>query len=303
MFISFFRIIKFSFQDIIRNVWLSLVTITILTLALISVNVLLIVNLLSDTTMSAIKDKIDINLYIIADAQEDEILALKAKITNLPNVATVKYTSKNEALQLFREKYRDNIEILQALKELGKNPLSPSLAIKPRDTEDYKGLLAHLSNLDEDIIEYKNFEDHEAVLGKINTISNRINKVGLSVSLVFIAITVLMVFNSIRMAIYTHRHEIAIMRLVGASRWFIRSPYLVSAATYALIGVLIVISSFFPFLSVLQPYLETFFVDYNINIYAYFTENFVTFFGLQLIGAAFICSLASLIAVAKYSKV
>lgn len=303
MIISLLRIIKFSFQDIVRNIWLSLVTITILILALVSVNVLLIVNLLSETTMGAIKDKIDINLYLVQDAPEDEILALKAKISNLPNVDLVKYTSKEDALLKFRSKYEDDVEILQALRELGKNPLSPSLAIKPKDTDEYKGLIAHLSNLEEDIVEYKNFEDHESVLGKINAISKRINKVGLSVSLIFIAITVLMVFNSIRMAIYTHRHEIAIMRLVGASRWFIRSPYLVSAAIYAFIGVLVIISAFFPFLSILQPYLETFFIDYDINLFAYFTDNFTKFFGLQLFGAAFICSLASLVAVAKYSKV
>jgi len=279
------------------------VTITILILALVSVNVLLIVNLLSETTMSAIKDKIDINLYLTQDAPEDEILALKAKISNLPNVVSVIYVSKDEALLSFRTKYKDNLEILQALRELGKNPLSPSLNIKPKDTDSFKALITHLSALDENIIEYRNFDDHETVLNKINTISKRVNKVGLSVSLIFIAIAIMMVFNSIRMAIYTHRYEIGIMRLVGASRWFIRAPYLVSAVIYALVGVLIVISAFYPFLSVLQPYLETFFVGYQINIFSYFTQNFFNFFGFQFLGAAAISSLASLIAVAKYSKV
>ncbi|MBL7057936.1 ABC transporter permease [Patescibacteria group bacterium] len=301
--ISFLRIIRFSFQDIIRNIWLSLITISILILALISVNVLLVLNLVSETTMGAIEDKIDINLYLTQDAKEDEILALKAKITNLPNVASVGYISRDEALVSFRSKYKDNVEILQALRELGKNPLSPSLTIKPEDASNYKGLIAHLTNLDEDIVEYKNFDDHEAVLNKIDAISKRVNKVGLYVSLVFIAISILMVFNSIRMAIYTHRYEIGIMRLVGASRWFIRAPYLVSAVTYSLIGVLIVIVAFFPFLTLLHPYLQAFFVGYEINIFTYFTENFAIFFGLQFIGAALISGLASLIAVAKYSRV
>lgn len=303
MLISLLRIIRFSFQDIIRNIWLSLVTITILILALVSVNILLVVNLLSDTTMSAIKDKIDVNLYLTQDAAEDEILALKAKISNLSNVDSVLYVSKDEALLSFRSKFKDNLEVLHALRELGKNPLSPSLNIKPRDTENFEALISQLGALDESIIEYKNFDDHEAVLSKINTISKRVNKVGLMVSVIFIAISIMMVFNSIRMAIYTHRYEIGVMRLVGASRWFIRAPYLVSAVVYALIGVLIIVSAFFPFLGLLQPYLETFFIGYNINVFSYFTQNFFIFFGLQFLGAVLISSLASIIAVAKYSKV
>ncbi|MCX6800399.1 MAG: permease-like cell division protein FtsX, partial [Candidatus Falkowbacteria bacterium] len=301
--ISLLRIIKFSLQDITRNVWLSVVTISILILALVSVNVLLVVNLISDTTMNAIKEKIDVNLYLKSDAAENDIMALKVKISDLPNVSSVAYISKDEALVKFRLKYKDNTDILQALKELGKNPLSPSLVIKPKDASDYKGLITRLTSLDDNIVEYKNFDDHGVILDKINLISRRVNKVLLSVSAVFVMITILMVYNSIRMAIYTHRFEIEIMRLVGASRWFIRAPYLFSSLIYAWIGVVVVIAAFFPFLSILHPYMQTFFVGYDVNVFTYFTENFVQFFGLQFLGAVVVSFLASLIAVAKYSKV
>ena len=126
MFLSTARILKFSFQDIFRNIWLSLVTIIILVLALFTVNMLLVVQVIGQTAVDAIKEKIDVNLFLKNTAEEDKILALKAKIKNLKEVKDVKYVSKAEALENFKNKHSDNPEILEALRELEKNPLTPA---------------------------------------------------------------------------------------------------------------------------------------------------------------------------------
>ena len=301
--ISLIRIIKFSFQDIVRNIWLSIVTITILVLSIFSINILLVVDLISKSTVEAIKDKIDISIHIKNDVNDNEIMALKAKISNFEEVENIKYISKAQALNDFKIKYKNNSEILDALKELGRNPLSASLVVKPKYADNYQGLIYNLNKLDSEIIESSNFDNHELILRKISAISDNVNQVGLIVSLIFVFITTLIVFYSIRIAIYTHAHEIAIMRLVGASHWFIRSPYLMSGLIYALIGILIVIIAFYPFLSILQPYLEVFFIDYNINIFSYFADNFFKIFGLQFLAASAVNLIASLVAVRKYSKV
>jgi len=301
--LSFARIIKFSFQDIGRNIWLSIVTITILILALFSVNMLLTVNLISESAIGAIKEKIDVNLYIKPDTEENEILALKAKISNLSQVKEVQYISKAEALRSFKIKHKNNPEILEALRELGKNPLTPSLVIKPRNIDQYEELIASLNKIEDEIIESRNFDDHKIMINKINNITTKISEVGVLISLIFIFITLLLVYNAIRVAIYTHRREIKIMRLVGASNWFIRTPFLFSSIIYTLVGILVTIGIFYFFLSFLQPYLETFFIGYDINLLAYFNSNFVKIFGLELLAAAFVNMLASLIAVGKYSKV
>ena len=301
--ISLIRIIKFSFQDIMRNIWLSIVTIIILVLALFSVNVLLVVDLVSKSTVEAIKEKIDINIHIKNNIDDNEVMALKAKISNFEEVEKIDYISKTQALNNFKVKYKNNPEILDALRELGRNPLSASLVIKPKYADNYQGLIYNLNKLDTDIIESSNFDNHELILGKISSISNNVNRAGLIVSLIFVFITILIVFYSIRIAIYTHAHEIAIMRLVGASHWFIRAPYLMSGLIYAFIGILIVVIAFYPFLSLLQPYLEVFFIDYNVNIFAYFADNFLAIFGLQFIAASSVNLIASLVAVRKHSKV
>ena len=264
---------------------------------------ILVVKIIGDTAISAIREKIDISLYLTANAKEDEILSLKAELSNLDQVKEIKYISRAEALDFFREKNKNNPEILQALREVGNNPLSPSLVIKPKDSEVGKSLINELNKIDSGIIESRNFNDHKLMLEKINNITGKVSRVGMFTSLIFIVIAILVVFYSIRISIYTHKEEIAIMRLVGASNPFVYMPFLLSGIIYASIGVLFIILAFYPFLGLLQPYLEAFFVGYNIDIISYFNQFFIEIFGAQFLGVAAVNVLASLIAVRKYAKV
>lgn len=301
--LSLIRIIKFSLQDIFRNIWLSIVTITILCLALFSVNMLLSVQFISNAAVGAVKEKIDVNLYLSPEAEENEILSLKAKIEEMEEVKEVKYTSKAQALEDFREQHDNNPKILQALRELGKNPLSPNLTIKPVNIDNSDEFINKLNRIDNLIIESRNFSDHKLLLSRLNNITDKVNYAGLVVSIIFILITLLVVYNSIKVAIYTHKTEIAIMRLVGASNSFVYMPFVFSGIFFALAGMLIIIILYYPFLSLLQPYLEVFFIGYNVNIISYYSNNFLLIFGLQFLGAILINIVAALFAVRKYAKV
>lgn len=301
--LSLYRIIKFSFQDIARNAWLTIVTITILLLALFSINTLITVRLISDNAVAAIKEKIDISLYLKPETPESEIMALKAKIANSDKVKNVLYISKQSALESFREKYQNNQAILAALKELGRNPLSPSLTIIPKNFEESNLLINELKMINNPIIESRDFSDNSVILNKINSITKRVNEIGLFIIGIFILVSLLVVYNTIRVAIYTHRQEIEIMRLVGASNFFIYMPYLFSALIYALLSVLIIIAVFYPLLTLLQPYLEVFFMGYNVNILNYFVDNFLWIFGAQFLVVLAINMIASLFAVRKYARI
>ena len=301
-FLSFYRIVKFSLQDLSRNIWLSIVTVIILVLALFSVNMLLVVKVIGDAAVGVIKEKIDISLYLKPDAADADIAALKAQLENLSEVKTVQYISKDDALEIFKQNNSDNPEILQALRELGKNPLTPTLIIQPKNADQIDNLTHELNKIQNDIIDSKNFTDYKTIIGRINTVTDKVTKAGLLLSLIFIFITLLVIFNSIRVAIYTHNLEINIMRLVGAPNSFIYLPYLVSGLFYALFGIIIIVLIFYPFLSLLQPYLEAFFVGYNINIVEYFNTNFLQIFGLELIGIGVINILASWWATRRYAQ-
>jgi len=93
------------------------------------------------------------------------------------------------------------------------------------------------------------------------------------------------------------------MRLVGASNKFIYLPFVLSAIIYAFLSVVLIVLLFYPFLGLLQPYLEVFFMDYNINIIDYFVNNFWIIFGLQFLAVSAIGVLSSWLAIRRYAKV
>ena len=301
--ISLFRAIKFSLQDISRNMWLSIVTVIILVLALFSINMLVVVKVIGDTAIGAVKQKVDVNLYLKPDAADNEIEALQNKIQNLSEVKEVSYVSKEDALKSFREKNINNPEVMQALRVLGKNPLTPNLVIKPSNPDNMDKLVTELNKIESSVIESRNFINHQKILEKIRAITDQVSKAGIVISLIFILITLSVVYNAIRVAIYTHNQEVTIMRLVGASNSFIYLPFLLSSIIYTLVGLAILIGVFYPFLSLLQPYLEAFFVGYDINIINYFNNNFLLIFGLEFAGIALINIVASLIAIRKYAHI
>lgn len=303
MFIlSFIRIIKFSLQNIFRNIWLSVVIIVILTLALFSINILLLIKVISNITVDVIKEKIDINLYIKADTNENEILSLKAEINNLNQVRTTQYISKANALEIFKKTNQNNPEILQALRELGKNPLMPSIIIKPKNTTSPDDLINELNKINSDIIESRRFTNYELVLDKINNITDKANKIGLFISLIFASIMLLVVYNTMRIAIHSYRKEIGVMKLVGASNLFIHLPFLFTSIIYTLFGVIIAGIIFYLFLILIQPYLNLF-LGYNTDLVYYFKVNFVKIFGVQFIGIGMVNILATWIAIRKYARV
>lgn len=301
--LSLYRIIKFSLQDIARNFWLSAATITILLLALLSVNILMAVSVISENASDAVQEKIDISLYIKPEVPGAQIEELQRNITQFEKVKSVVYISKEEALDDFREKYQNNQQVLAALKELGQNPLSPSLVIVPNDFSQANLLINELRMIDNPIIESRDFSDNTAVLTKIDNITKTVNDVGLVIIAIFILTSILVVYNTVKVAIYTHRQEIEIMRLVGASNAFIYLPHVFSAFLYSLVSVLIIMIVFYPFLTILQPYLEVFFMGYNVNILSYFIDNILLIFGGQFLAILFINVVASLLAVRRYANV
>ena len=268
-----------------------------------SINMLLTVKLVSQNAVSAVKEKINISLYFKPDASEAMIIDVRQKVEAMPDVKNATFISKSAALDNFRNNNKNNPEILNALKELGKNPLSPSLIITPKDFDNSANLITALKMMESDAIESRDFSDNSIILEKINFITARVNEIGMFLILIFVLTSLLVVYNAIRVAIYTHRQEIEIMRLVGASNFFIYMPYLFSAFIYALVSVLVIIISFYPFLTILQPYLEVFFTGYNVNILSFYVDNFITIFGLQFLAVFGITLFASLLAARKYAKV
>jgi len=299
-----YRIIKFALQDFYRNIWLSLATITILTLTLLSINSLVAFNSITEAAAKVVEDKIDISVYFKSGANNEEVDEMKKYITSLPEVAEINYISKEEALQQFRDNHKDETTILDVVDELGDNPLGPTIRIKARTVEGYPNILQAIDKPEYNkIIDSKDYNDRQLMINQISEWTGAGREIVLIFISLFILISALIVFNTIRVAIYTHREEIAIEKLVGATNWFVRLPFLLEGVVYALFSCLLIIVIIYPLLGLAEPYVSRFFGPDQVNLVNYFNSNFILIFGFEFIVISFINIVASFLAARKYLKV
>ncbi|MDD5341247.1 MAG: permease-like cell division protein FtsX [Patescibacteria group bacterium] len=297
------RVLKFAFQDFFRNFWLSFVTLTILVLALFSINLLIIFNLVAQASIGAIEDKVNVSVYFKPEITQDQVLAVSKNLQGLNEVKDVTYISSEQALENFKTRHQDNPEILQSIDELGKNPLGASLIVTAKVTDQYTKIMQYLAEPHYDnLIESKNFDDHRLVISRISNLMSKVNTGVVAVALVFVIIALLIIFNAIRMAIYTHKEEIMAMKLLGATNWFVQAPFLLEGIIFAILSVLLTIIIVYPLVGVIQPYVSSL-LETNFNLVTYFTNNFFTIFGLELLGAILINLISSYWAVSKYVRV
>lgn len=301
---SVYRILGFALQSFWRNIWLSIITVSIIGLTLFSVSLLVLFNAFASQAVGSIEQKVDVSVFFEPDVSESQALEVQTALLSLDSVRDVTYVSPTEALERFRRKHAENPEIIASLEELDDNPLGPSLAVRASQAEQYGAIIDFLNDSEyAELIENKNFQDHELLVGRIMALTDRVIMIGYAATLLFLFIAIIIVFNTIRIAIYSHRDEIKIMKSVGASNWFIKGPFLVEGMLYAVLGLGFSLAAFYPLLSAAQPYLQGFFMDMQFDGISYFNQNFFTIFGAELAMAVVITLVSSLVAMRRYLRV
>lgn len=303
IFLPFFRVLKFTFQDIWRNIGLSFMTVLILVLMLLSVNVLWSVDVVTKEAVRLVKEQINVSLYFKAEATDDEMNEVKKYIGSFPEVTQMDVVTRDDVLKTFENRHRLSEEVLMALSELGTNPFGPTLVIKTREPEDYKKILSAVDVPEyENLIESKSFEGNEQGIEKIQNITNRIERMGLGLSILFAIISFLIIFNTVRVAIYTHRVEISIKRLVGASNWFIRGPYIAESVVFTALSIGITFFLIYFALRWVDPYLAIVFPN-GFTLTNYYNSNILVLLGLQSAAVLLLTIASSLLAMRRQLKV
>ena len=292
MFSGFFRIVKFSFQEIVRNMSLSVMTVLILILMLLSINTLMVVRVLTDESIAAVKKQIDVSIYFNPEATTDEIQEIRDYVNAFPEVEQESFLTSDEVFVNFKKNYADSTDVLSSLNEIGTNPLGPTLIIKTRDPKDYSKIIKALSVPEyENIIEAKTFGDTETAIDRIHVITTNVQKFTYFLTILFAVIAFIIIFNTIRVAIYTQRTEIGIKRLVGATSWFIRGPYMVESLLFSIIsvGLSYVLVDFF--LKFLDPYISVIFEKNNL-LSNYLSQNLLFILSIEF-GVVFLLTIVS----------
>lgn len=304
IFLSLARVIKFAFHNFFRNFWLSAATISVLVLTLVSINMLVVMNVLGKIARSQVESRIDVSVHFRPEIQEERAQTVKVALLAMPEVKDVEYVSPQESLDQFSAEHKEDAEVLASLGEVGSNPFGATLVVKAHSIDDYQKILNALQDpVYGMLIEATDFDDRRTMIDRIGTLSRRIEMFVVAVSAVFLFVALLIIYNTIRVSIYTHREEIGIMRLVGASNGFIRGPFYVEAVIWSAIAVVLVMGLIYPLLSLSQPLLARFFDTSTVDLIGFYWTNAPAIIGGQF-GAVVLMSLVTTkIATAKYLKV
>lgn len=302
MFLTIKRTFKEALTNFLRNGWLSLATVSILILSLYVVSVIYVVTLTVDSVLKNVQEKVNISIYFKPDVMEGKITEMEKYLKNYMAVKSVDYVSKEQALEDFKRNNADEPVILQSLQEIGENPLQASLVVKANNADQYQNVVDYInkSGFKEDIGRI-NYGKNKEIIEKLNSIIATIRKVGITLSLIFAAIAILVIFNTIRITIYTHRHEIEIMRLVGASNSYIRLPFAFEGIIYGLAASLVSMAILFATLKFMTPYVSS--VIPSENLIAFYLAHFWKIFGIQVLVGSFLGISGSWIAMRKYLKI
>jgi len=299
--ITFKRILKSGYLNFRRNGWLSTATILVMVLVLFVLGNLLFVGAFAHTVLDSLESKIDVSVYFVPTADEGDILALKQELESFPEVVEVSYVSREEALAQFRARHQGNALIATALEEVGENPLEASLNVKAQDPSKYAAISTFLAERKDPLVDKINYFENEQLIQRLGAILETVRGSGVLIAFVLSFIAILVSFNTIRLAIYTMREEVGIMRLVGATSWFIRGPFLVSGVLYGSIAALITITLLFPFTWLVAPKVMVLVPEFDI--FRYFLSHLVEVFGILLLSGIMLGSLSSVIAIRKYLRV
>jgi cell division transport system permease protein len=302
MFTTLARIIKHGIQGFWRNSSVSTAAVLVMVIALLVFTSLIIFDVLTKKLIFDFYDKIDISVYFKREAPEDDILNLSRSLGSLTEVKNVEYISRDKALEIFKEKNKDNTVVIKALNELEVNPLLASLNVKARDPKNYSVIAAYLGNEKfKTIIEKVTYIQKRAIIERLAKILDIGEKLGMGLTIFLAFIAALVTFNTIRLAIYSNREEIGIMRLVGASNVFINGPYVFIGIIYGLIAAILSLIIAAPLISFASPYISVVIPEMNVNDYFY--ANLLSLFGYQLLFGVSLGIISSIIAVRKYLKI
>lgn len=294
-------------KNFTRGGAVSAATVVIMTVTLAIIASLIFLSALLSYTLSVISKKVDISVYFVTSASEASILTVKEQLQKLPQVQNVSYTSANDALAAFRERHANDQLTLQALNELGGNPLDASLEIQAKDPSQYESIVKFLeaspalSSNGASIVDRINYAQNKEIIDRLTLAIRATREIGFAVIILFAIASILIAFATIRLAIYTAKDEISVMRLVGASNVYIQGPFIVAGVITGVIAASVVLALLGPATWYASSKTAGWFGGFSLA--TYYADNFPLVFAVIMLSGIVLGSVASVLAIHRYLKV
>lgn len=230
------RIIRTAWQGFRRNGWLSFVATFMMMQALLLITLFFSLNVVVNRTIQAVNSRIDVAIFFKEYVPETEILVFQDKINAISQIKSITFISQEQALKNYLTTSQEDASLLEAI---GKdtNFLPASLEIKANDTNRIEETVAQIITLDSNqIISDTTLQKNQTLIDRLRKINRIISAANVGLSIIFVIIALLIIFNTIRITIFTRREEIEIMKLVGATDWYIRWPFIIEGVLYGVVG-------------------------------------------------------------------
>lgn len=304
--ITQWRIIKTGLQNFLRNLTLAVAAIAVMVITLTIILISVITSATFNNTIQQITDRIDISVYLKDDVSTERRTQLVNQFNDLENVRSVEFISKEQALEDYKAANQTNPDLLVAISQTD-NPLPASLRIKPVDPNKIEEIRTfiespEIKSLQSDETSYSG--DRKDAIDNITSATTFFQRAGIVGVVIFAMVSMLIIFNTIRMAIFNRRDELQIMRLLGANTWFIRGPFVVETIAYGVIAAVASVAlCHFLFVVSSSTLGASSFGLLDINYAStYFKDNFFLIVAIQLGVGILIGALSSFIATQRYLK-
>lgn len=304
--ITFIRMCRYGVNNFTRNAWLTIAATAVMTITLFVIfSSVAARNVLVDT-LDTLRERVDMSIYLDTETSEEDVKSVVAEIEKLGSVNGVTSVSPEAAREAFVQENKGDAEMLEAV-TLATNRFPWALNIKVQninDTTELSELVAnnevvkeHLDGTQEPSFAGPRREAIQRIAGAIELAQN----VGIVASAIFISMSMLIVFNTIRMAIFNRREEIQMMKLIGAEKTFIRGPFVVEAIMYGFIAALIASALGFLVLYLIAPSLTEADVTIQPTLDIMMMYGVFVLLGMIVVGAI-IGIISSLLATRRYLK-
>lgn len=302
---TFLRVIRYAFQNVWRNLWLSLITVSLMTFTLLSMNLVVALGLVADRAIAYVEDKVEVSVYFKQDVPLERVTTASGFLRGLEQVRDVGVITSEEALERFKARHADDPTILASLGEIGHNPFGPTLVVKAHAPADFPFIMEALEHpqFAADVRETDQ-NDYQGVIDRIRATTDRVKAFGAGLAATFLLIALLIVFNTVRLGLVIHREEIGIMKLVGATSAFVRAPFLIEAVILSFAATLLTAAIVVPSAAAIDPSLGAFFDGVaTVDLLGYYRREGLALFALQGALLALVSMLATGFAMRKYLKV
>ena len=244
LLLTWSRVVRYGLRNFTRNAWLTVAATAVMSITLLIIFVTAVASSVLNETITSQKEKMDLSFYIRYDASKDTLRNLAGKLRVQPNVDEVTISTSAEE---YDRASKDNVDAWQLVIEEGVQPTFPSVIhVKLEDINQRDAIEKFVADdpqfkewTDTSVTNSQDVEARQETIDKLSSIMNYASRAGIVAAVIFIVISVLIIFNTIRMTIFSRRDEISMERSIGADNYFIRGPFLVEAELYGIIAAII----------------------------------------------------------------